>query len=158
LLETQAISRLALYFGTTWEVNGIVISALLAALLAANAVADRVSETIPRFWLMVALIAGLLVAYGFPFSRIPGQPAAAGTIAAIIFSVPVFFAGLLFSLEFRKVGSPGSALGTNVLGAVLGGLLENVSLLIGMRSLLLLTVGVYSVAAVGLWLKRSAPS
>jgi len=157
LLETQAVSRLALYFGTTWEVNGIVISALLAALLAANAVADRLSETIPRSWLMVALIAGLLVAYGFPFSRIPGRPAVVGTIAAIVFSVPVFLAGLLFSLEFRKAGSPGSALGTNVLGAVLGGLLENVSLLVGMRSLLLLTVGVYSVAAVGLWLGEVVP-
>jgi hypothetical protein len=26
LLETQVISRLALYFGTTWQVNGVVIS------------------------------------------------------------------------------------------------------------------------------------
>ena len=134
-----------------------MISALLAALLAANVAADRLSDTIPRSWLMMALIAGLLVAYEFPFSRIPGQPAAVGTIAAIVFSVPVFLAGLLFSLEFRKAGSPGSALGTNVLGAVLGGLLENVSLLVGMRSLLLLTVGVYSVAAVGLWLGEVVP-
>src|SRR5438132_3367196 len=37
LLETQVISRLALFFGTTWQVNGIVISALLIALLLANA-------------------------------------------------------------------------------------------------------------------------
>lgn len=156
LLETQAVSRLALYFGTTWEVNGIVISALLAALLAANIVADRLPETIPRYWLMSTLIAGLLVAYGFPFSRIPGQPAAVGAIAAIVFSVPVFLAGLLFSLEFRKANSPSAALGANVLGAVLGGLLESVSLLVGMRALLLLTVGVYSVAAVGLWMRRTA--
>jgi SAM-dependent methyltransferase len=157
LLETQAVSRLALYFGTTWEVNGIVISALLAALLAANAGADRLPETIPRFWLMVALIAGLLVAYGFPFSRIPGQPAAVGAIAAIVFSVPVFLAGLLFSLEFRRAGSPSTALGANVFGAVLGGLLENASLVVGMRALLLLTIAVYSVAAVSLWLGEVVP-
>src|SRR5438046_9995658 len=36
LLETQAISRLALYFGTTWLVNSIAIGALLATLLLAN--------------------------------------------------------------------------------------------------------------------------
>lgn len=90
LLETQAVSRLALYFGTTWEVNGIVISALLVALLAANAVADRLPETISRSWVIVALVVGLLVAYGFPFSRIPGQPAAVGCIAAIVFAMPVF--------------------------------------------------------------------
>jgi SAM-dependent methyltransferase len=157
LLETQAVSRLALYFGTTWEVNGIVISALLVALLAANFVASALPETVPRSWIMAALIAGLLIAYGFPFSRIPGQPSAVGTIAALVFSVPVFLAGLLFSVEFRKAGSPGSALGANVLGAVLGGLLENISLLVGMRALLLLTVAVYLVAAIGLWRGKSTP-
>lgn len=152
----RLLAAWALYFGTTWEVNGIVISALLVALLAANAVADRLPATTPRSWIMAALVAGLLAAYGFPFSRIPGQPAAVGAIAAVVFSVPVFLAGLLFSLEFQKANSPSMALGANVLGAVLGGLLESVSLLVGMRALLLLTVGVYSVAAVGLWLRRSA--
>ena len=41
LLETQVISRLALFFGTIWQVNGIVISALLIALLIANWIVDR---------------------------------------------------------------------------------------------------------------------
>ena len=37
----------------------------------------------------------------------------------------------MFSLEFRTVASPSAALGANVLGAVAGGLLENVSLMVG---------------------------
>jgi hypothetical protein len=72
-------------------------------------------------------------------------------IAVVIFSVPVLFAGILFSTEFRLAESPGAALGANMLGAVAGGLLENLSLLFGMRALLLLAIAVYCVAGVALW-------
>jgi hypothetical protein len=62
LLETQVISRPALYFGTTWQVSGIVISVLLAALLVANQIVDYFPTTMPRLWIVVLLLAGLLVA------------------------------------------------------------------------------------------------
>jgi spermidine synthase len=150
LLETQVISRLALFFGTIWQVNGIVISALLVALLLANAVVERGGKKWPRFWIWAALIAGLAIAYWFPFERIGGSPAVAGTIAVVVFSVPVVFAGILFALEFRATESPSAALGANMLGAVAGGLLENLSLLFGMRALLLVAVGVYCLAGMGL--------
>jgi hypothetical protein len=45
-----------------------------------------------------------------------------------------------------------------MLGAVVGGLLENFSLLLGMRSLLLLTIAVYWVAAIALWNRLDAGS
>ena len=156
LLETQVISRLALYFGTTWEVNGIVISALLTALLVANIVIEHTRESLPRSWVLAGLLAGLVAAYVLPFNRIPGSPALVGALAAAVFSVPVFFAGLLFSLEFRTVSSPGAALGANVLGAVAGGLLENLSLLIGLHALLLVTMGLYAIAGIGLRMRRQA--
>ncbi len=93
LLETQVISRLALFFGTVWQVNGIVISALLIALLLANAVVERSGKDWPRFWIWAGLIVGLAIAYWFPFERIGGSPSVAGTIAVVVFSVPVVFAG-----------------------------------------------------------------
>ena len=157
LLETQVISRLALYFGTTWQVNGIVISAMLSALLVANMVIDRGRKPLPRTWVLVGLLAGLVLAYLVPFNRILGTPAVVGIVAAAIFSVPVFFAGLLFSLEFRSVTSPSAALGANILGAVAGGLLENLSLMIGMHALLLVTMVLYAIAGIGLRL-RARPS
>jgi len=40
------------------------------------------------------------------------------------------------------------------LGAVAGGLLESLSLLFGMRALLLVAVGVYGLAGVGLWRQK----
>jgi hypothetical protein len=156
LLETQVISRLALFFGTTWQVNGIVISALLATLLLANMVVER-SRNVRRSWILAALLAGLALAYLLPLNRIPGSPAFAGAVATAVFAIPVFFAGILFASEFRIAESPSAALGANMLGAVAGGLLENLSLLFGMRALLLVAIVLYGLAGVGLrWRKQKA--
>jgi len=152
LLETQVISRLALYFGTTWQVNGIVIAALLIALLISNYVIERRTKRISRPWVVAGLLGGLAFAYILPLSKIPAPPAIAGVIAAALFSVPVFFAGLLFASEFRATESPSAALGANMLGAVAGGLLENLSLIFGMKALLLVAIMLYCIA--GLSLRR----
>lgn len=155
LLEMQVISRLALFFGTTWQVNGIVISALLLTLLFANVVVDKTNRPLPRFPLLAALVAGLALAYGLPLNRLPGTAAVAGTVATAVFVVPIFFAGMLFASEFRGAMSPSAALGANMLGAVAGGLLENQSLLYGMRALLLVTMGLYLLAGIGLTFRQA---
>jgi spermidine synthase len=156
LLETQVVSRLALYFGTTWQVNGIVIAAILSALLLANFVIDkrgqrssRQGSSWPRSWTLAGILLGIACAYFVPFNRIPGSPALVGSFAALIFAIPVFFAGLLFASEFRSAESPAAALGANMLGAVVGGLLENLSLIIGMKALLLVAAILYALAAMG---------
>ena len=151
LLETQVVSRLALYFGTTWQVNGIVIAAILSALLLANFVIDRRGQrsSWPRSWTVAGILVGIACAYFVPFNRIPGSAALVGSFAALIFAIPVFFAGLLFASEFRSADSPAAALGANMLGAVVGGLLENLSLIIGMKALLLVAALLYSLAALG---------
>jgi hypothetical protein len=150
LLETQVVSRLALYFGTTWQVNGIVIAAILSALLLANFIIERQQRTWPRSWTLAGILVGIACAYFVPFHRIPGSAALVGSFAALIFAIPVFFAGLLFASEFRSAESPAAALGANMLGAVVGGLLENLSLIIGMKALLLVAALLYSLAALGL--------
>ncbi len=157
LLETQVVSRLALYFGTTWQVNGIVIAAILSALLLANFVVERrgLQRAWPRSWTLTGILAGIACAYFVPFSRIPGSAAMVGCFGAFIFAIPVFFAGLLFASEFRSVESPAAALGANMLGAVAGGLLENLSLIIGMKALLLVAAVLYFLAAAGF---RGLPS
>jgi spermidine synthase len=155
LLETQVVSRLALYFGTTWQVNGIVIAAILSALLVANYVIERRQRPWPRSWNLLGILIGILFAYFVPFSRIPGAAALVGCCAALIFAIPVFFAGLLFASEFRLADSPAAALGANMTGAVFGGLLENLSLIIGMKALLLVAALLYCLAAAGF---RGLPS
>ncbi len=150
LLETQVVSRLALYFGTTWQVNGIVIAAILSALLLANFVIEKQKSAWPRAWTVIGILAGIACAYVVPFARIPGSAALVGTFAAFVFAIPVFFAGLLFASEFRRADSPAAALGANMLGAVVGGLLENLSLIVGMKALLVVAAVLYSLAAIGL--------
>src|SRR5437879_8971395 len=59
LLETQLVSRLALFFGTVWQVNGIVISALLLALLLANILVEHGKNFLRRPWIFGGLLAGL---------------------------------------------------------------------------------------------------
>jgi hypothetical protein len=149
LLETQVVSRLALYFGTTWQVNGIVIAAILSALLLANFVIEKKQRAWPRAWALTGILAGIACAYFVPFQRIPGSAALVGFFAAVVFAIPVFFAGLLFASEFRSVESPAAALGANMLGAVVGGLLENLSLIVGMKALLVVAAILYSLAAIG---------
>jgi len=150
LMETLVISRLALYFGTTWQVNGFVIAALLCTLLVSNLIVERWGDRLRSKWVIMGLLASLAFAYTAPFNRIQGAATLAGACAALVFSVPVFCAGLLFATQFRRTASPSTALGSNVLGAVLGGLLENLSFVTGMRALLLVVVVLYLVAAVAL--------
>lgn len=154
LLETQVVSRLALYFGTTWQVNGIVIAAILVALLLANYVIEGQVTPWRRSWTLGGILLGIAFAYLVPFSKIPGPAAWVGAVAAMAFAIPVFFAGLLFASEFRATDSPAAALGANMLGAVVGGLLENLSLITGMRALLIVAAALYALAGVGF---RSLP-
>ena len=93
LLETQIISRIALFFGTIWQVNGIVISALLIALLLANLIVER-KQLAPKAWIWAGLVASLMFAYWFPFDRITASSTVAGIVAICIFSIPVVFAGM----------------------------------------------------------------
>jgi spermidine synthase len=151
LLETQTVSRLALFFGTTWQVNGVAIGAVLTALVLANLVTEKYFSRFNRWGILLGLLVALIFVYLVPFDRLPGSIAVVGSVAAILFAIPVFFAGLLFAQEFRRTESPSAALAANMLGAVVGGLMENLSLVVGLRALLLVAAVFYAVAALGLW-------
>jgi MFS family permease len=158
LLETQTVSRLALFFGTTWQVNGVAIGSVLTALVLANLLTEQYGPRFNRWWILAGLLAALISVYFVPFHRIPGSIAAVGSVAAILFAIPVFFAGLLFAREFRCTRSPSTALAANMLGAVIGGLTENLSLIIGLRALLLVAALFYLIAGLGLLDTPGSPS
>jgi len=95
LLETQALSRLALFFGTIRQVSGIVIGALLTALLLANAVVDHWWSNMSEHWLVAGLLGGLLLAYAVPSTVSPGRQPGAERLPRSCFrspfSLPVCF-------------------------------------------------------------------
>lgn len=145
LVETGAIARLSLLFGSTWVVNAVVISAVLLMILGANALVEL--GKVPSLAVCYALLAGsLLLVYALPFDSFMAMPAGR-TIASILVSLPMLFAGLVFSQTFAVVPSGHIALGSNMLGALLGGALEAVSLATGMRALALVALGIYGLSA-----------
>jgi hypothetical protein len=61
---------------------------------------------------------------------------------------PVFLANLVFAQRFREAESSTFAFGANLLGAMLGGALEYLSLITGYRALLLVVALLYALAFV----------
>jgi hypothetical protein len=55
----------------------------------------------------------------------------------------VFFAGVIFASVFRSSTQPGVDLGSNVAGIILGGLSEQLSLVIGFNYLILVAIAYY---------------
>jgi hypothetical protein len=70
-----------------------------------------------------------------------------GTLVCAAYCVPFFFAGVIFSETFRSAGGSSNAFGANMLGAVAGGLAQNLSFVLGMKALLLIAAVLYTGAA-----------
>ena len=64
--------------------------------------------------------------------------------SVLILCLPVFFAGIVFIQSFAAEGFAGAALGSNLMGALVGGLLESLSLWTGMRSMMILAALLYA--------------
>jgi hypothetical protein len=148
LLEAQIVSKMALLFGTTWVVNAIVVSGLLCLIVAAN----LVYGSWPRIPLWVAyagLFATLVVMFAAPVEKLFfASWFARAVVSTLALCLPVFFAGIIFVSSFARAGFRGSALGSNLFGSLLGGLLESFSLWFGLRSLAILAAALYLLSAV----------
>jgi spermidine synthase len=151
LVEVHNVSRLALCFGTTWQVNAWVIGVILGVILVANAVAARIHRrtAYPPPWVSVGLFATLAAAYFVPLEAFLSlTPPLGGLAATILLTLPIFFAGVLFADAFAGSASPSFALGWNILGAVIGGMAESLSYVFGIPSLILVAAAFYAFAIV----------
>jgi SAM-dependent methyltransferase len=148
LLEAQIVSKMALLFGTTWVVNAIVVSGLLCLIVAAN----LVYSSWPRLPVSLAyacLFLSLAAMFAVPLEKLFVQSwLMRAMVATLALCLPVFFAGIIFVSSFARVGFRGSALGSNLFGALLGGLLESFSLWFGLRSLTILAAVLYVASAI----------
>ncbi|MEP6973133.1 MAG: spermidine synthase [Actinomycetota bacterium] len=146
LLETKNVVQFALLFGTTWFVNSLVFAGILLAVLGAVEIARR-SRLPDRRMLYGMLAASLVVAWIVqPEALLRLEPVARFGAAAALAFAPVFLANLIFSQRFRDVGSSTVAFGANLLGAMLGGVLEYGAIVVGYRNLLVLVAALYGVA------------
>jgi spermidine synthase len=146
LLETQMVSRLALYFGATWWVNCVALSAILIMLVVANFWVEwQKPERLVMYY--AALIVCLIAIYMIPWTELPFGSRVVGTLLAAAYGFPIFFAGIIFTESFRRCEDKSGSFGSNIVGAVAGGLAQNVSFVIGQKALLLLAGVFYLLAA-----------
>jgi len=154
LLEAQIISKMALLFGTTWVVNSIVISALLVLIVGSNLLAGWKPD-LPLSAAYIGIVVSILISWAVPlekffFDNVWLKAAA----AAGVLCLPVFFAGIVFVRSYAAAGFSGEALGSNLFGALVGGLLESLSLWTGLRSLIVLAALLYLASYVALGHKK----
>jgi SAM-dependent methyltransferase len=151
LLETKAVVHAALLYGSTWIVNTMVFSAILVMILGANLwVLIRQPRNLTVYY--AGLLVALALNVALPLDAFLGWPSAAQGIAAgLLLLSPVFCAGVIFAVLFKTAGNPVQALAFNTAGAILGGLTENTSLLIGFKWLLAVAAVIY----IGSWIVPS---
>jgi hypothetical protein len=146
LLETKAIIQFALLWGSTWVVASLAIASVLGMALLATFIVSRVE--IRRPGLVAAALVGLLVLNALiPIGRVALNSRAAESVfyALLMFS-PILCAGLLFGSAIKHSTSLARDYGTNLLGAMVGGVAEYLSLVMGFRFLLLIVAGFYIAA------------
>ncbi len=147
LLETRSITTFALLFGTTWLVNALVFTGVLVAVLLAIEVTQRARGPIPRPFIITALFGSLLVAFLIPNEMLLGLPVPLRLLFAVAIAfAPVFFANLLFTSRFKNAANPTAAFAANLFGAMIGGCLEYLSLVLGYQWLLAVAAGLYLIA------------
>jgi hypothetical protein len=147
LVETKAVVHMALLFGSTWMVNSVVFSGVLLMILAANlyVLTFRPRRPGPYYaGLLLSLALGAVV----PLDSLLGLERWLQVLAscALVF-VPILFAGVIFGTSFRRSEQPDLAFGANIAGAMLGGLAEYTSMLLGFQHLVLVAIGFYVLSA-----------
>jgi spermidine synthase len=148
LLEAQIVSKMALLFGTTWVVNAVVVSGLLFLIVGANLVYGAFPR-IPLAAAYAGLFLVLAVLYVVPMQKLFFESwSRRAIVATLALCTPVFFAGIIFVSSFARAGFRGSALGSNLFGSLIGGLLESASLWFGLRSLTILAAILYLGSAI----------
>ena len=155
LVETKAVVHMALLFGGTWTVNTVVFAAVLLMSLAGNLIAMRLRPTnlTPYY---VLLFLSLLLNVLIPIDAFLGLSPALQIVGSCLLAfAPVAFAGIVFAASFARSSRPNQMFGANVAGALLGGLAENASMLLGFRYLILVAVGFYLLSSLGTGKVRS---
>ena len=137
------MSRAALLFGTTWTVNAYVVGAILGMILLANLVASRIRVR-PFGWPFAGLLGSLVALALVPTAVLTTLPLPLRVLAGGGFlALPVFFSGLVFVTAWAAEDRRDLALGSNLIGSLVGGVASMLTMVVGFRNLTFLTLAVY---------------
>jgi len=146
LLETKSIIQFALLWGSTWVVASLAILSVLVMAMAATWIVSRMEVTRP--WLVGGILLVLLAAsYALPVGRLAfSSLALESAVYAVLMFSPILCAGLLFGSSLKRTPDIPAAYGANLLGAMVGGVAEYLSLVTGFQMLLIVVGGCYVAA------------
>lgn len=158
LLEVQNISKASVVLGNTWLVNAVIISSILAMVLLANLLAAKLPR-LPQSVVYACLIGTCILLYFVDISQFAFLPyATKAVIVGGLTTLPMLFSGIIFIRSFTQVERKDVALGANLIGGVVGGLLQSVTFVVGIKALLLLVAGLYIAALLTRPRSRVAPA
>jgi hypothetical protein len=146
LLEVKSLTSFSLLFGSTWLVNSLVFFAILSSVLLAVLVNSRIK--IRRPTLLYLLLFGVLALNLLlpPEALLLNNLLARYILASVLAFAPVFLANIIFANSFRDSEAADVAFASNLLGIMVGGGLEYLSMLTGYRLLLVLVMVFYACA------------
>jgi len=146
LLETKNIINFQLLFGSTWSVNVLVILAILVtALIATVIIKLGIKFKIRNLYLAMAI--SILVSILVPITKFADyQPLLRYIFSCVVSFSPMLFASLIFSQTFSGEKKSALGFGYNMIGAMIGGILEYGSMIFGYHSLLYVIAVAYILA------------
>ncbi|PWB54067.1 MAG: hypothetical protein C3F13_07180 [Anaerolineales bacterium] len=143
LLEVQNISKASVVLGNTWIVNAVIVSGVLIMALLANMLAYK----FPKANVYYAYIALIIICLGLYFIDLAKFAFLPYTLKAIIIggltTLPMLFSGFIFTRSFAIVLGKSEALGANLIGSLVGALLQTITFVVGIKALLLIIAGLY---------------
>lgn len=146
LLETKSITSFALLFGSTVTVVSVVLASIFLSMLFANFVIYRfdLKTVLVPYILIFATLLGL---YFTPIGIFSGLGWTAKiAVSILLISLPIFFSSFVFGISYSKTIHMDTDLGSNIFGAVVGGMSEYISMAIGFNALYILSFLAYLVA------------
>ncbi len=149
LVETKAITELGLHLGGTWFVIAAAILLVLVMAFLANLIVTRTTLKLARpaySGLFISLLVGYALATGGSQWTF-GPPWMQLALSCFVLTIPLFFAGIIFSSLIGEARiNISTAFAYNLMGALFGGVMEYNSMYFGFAFLYLLAFGFYSLA------------
>ncbi|MFZ5800162.1 MAG: spermidine synthase [Candidatus Omnitrophota bacterium] len=150
LLETVGITRFALLFGSTWMVNSAVIISILIMILLANLYVTKIKQVNVRILYLLLLSSIFLNWLLNPEFYLVFNKTLAVIFSSFVLSLPILFASIIFANSFKDAKDVSTVFAYNLLGAILGGFCEYISMATGFRFLLLIIMFIYCLSYLSL--------
>ncbi|MEM9399734.1 MAG: fused MFS/spermidine synthase [Verrucomicrobiota bacterium] len=148
LLEVTSISKSSLVLGNTWITSAVIISGVMIMILVANLIVAKFPK-INIYWCFGGLLLYVLGLYLFDYSILLQFDLWKRAVAiGVVLTLPLLFSGIIFIHSFARSKNKDVALGINLLGAIVGALLQSISFVTGIQFIMLLVLGFYLTALV----------